>query len=104
MAELLGSSGAFEMSVFQAALVGKGTKPLRLALSPRLIPLQAGAPEAPEALMVRLKSAVAVCAVGCAESVTVNVTALVPAVVGVPVIAPDELMLSPLGKPDAVNV
>ena len=44
MVELLGSSGAPEMSVFQAAVVGNGTKPFRLPSSPRLMPLQADVP------------------------------------------------------------
>lgn len=44
MVELLGSSGAPEISVFQGAEDGNGTKPFRLALSPRLRPPQAGVP------------------------------------------------------------
>jgi hypothetical protein len=39
---LFGSSGAEEMSVFHAVVAVKGRKPLRLALSPRLMPAQVG--------------------------------------------------------------
>ena len=39
---LLGSRGAEEMSVFHAVVAVKGRKPLRLALSPRLMPAQLG--------------------------------------------------------------
>ncbi len=44
IAALFGSSGAEAMFVFQAALDGNGTNPLRLASSPRLKPLHADAP------------------------------------------------------------
>jgi hypothetical protein len=44
MAALLGSTGAEEISVFHAAVDGKGTNPLRLALLPRLMALHAEAP------------------------------------------------------------
>src|SRR5579863_6156459 len=40
MAVLLGSRGALEMSVFQRLVAGNGRKPLRLALTPVLIPPQ----------------------------------------------------------------
>jgi hypothetical protein len=68
-----------------------------------LIWLHAGA--APAAFTVRLKVAVAVCAVGFVESVTVKLTEAVPAAgeAGVPVIAPVEaLSASPLGSPVAL--
>jgi hypothetical protein len=39
---LFASSGAAEISVFHAAVAGKGTNPLRLASLPRLIPAQVG--------------------------------------------------------------
>jgi len=60
-----------------------------------------------EGEMERLRLAVADCAVGCVESVTVIAIADVPAALcaGVPVIAPVEgLMESPLGRPLATNV
>ena len=42
IAELFGSRGAEAIFVFQADVDGKGTNPLRLALFPKLIPLQVG--------------------------------------------------------------
>jgi len=42
--ELLESSGAFEISVFHTFDDGNGTKPLRLAMSPRLRPPQTAPP------------------------------------------------------------
>ena len=56
------------------------------------------------ALIVMLKLAVAVCIVGCVESVTVTDTVAVPTVVVVPVIAPVELLIdNPLGRPFALK-
>lgn len=49
-------------------------------------------------LIVMLRVAVALCAVGVCESVTTTVKLVVPRAVGVPVIAPPELRLSPAGK------
>src|SRR5438876_6623005 len=43
MAEEFGSTGAAEMSVFQGLPGVKGTKPLRLAICPSAMSLQAGA-------------------------------------------------------------
>lgn len=48
--------------------------------------------------------AIAVCPVGVVESVTVSVTGLVPAAVGVPVIWPDAFIERPAGKPVAEKV
>jgi len=56
---------------------------------------------------VRLRVAVADCAVGCVESVTVSATETVPTEVaaGVPVTAPVEPLIDrPLGRPVALNV
>ena len=105
MAVLLGSSGACEISVFHALVVGKGTKPFRLALSPVLIWLQAVAD--PAASMVKPRLAEAVSAIGCVESVTVTMTEFIPTwpAVGVPVIVPDAaLIVNPLGSPVALKV
>ena len=100
----MGSSGACEMSVFHALVAGNGTKPLRLALFPVVIWVQAEVD--PAASMVRLRFADADSAMGWVESVTVIVTGAVPrsACVGFPVIVPDvALMVKPLGNPLAVN-
>ena len=42
IAALFGSRGADEMSVFHAVVGVNGTKPLRLALSPVVMPVQLG--------------------------------------------------------------
>ena len=104
MVVLFGSSGACEISVFHALVVGNGTKPFRLALSPVLIWLQAVAD--PAASMVKPRLAEAVSAIGCVESVTVTMTGFEPTslCVGVPVIVPDAaLIVKPLGRPVALN-
>jgi hypothetical protein len=44
MEALFGSSGAEAIFVFQAAVDGNGTNPLRLASSPKLMPPQVGPP------------------------------------------------------------
>jgi hypothetical protein len=59
------------------------------------------------AATVRLRVAVADCAVGWVESVTVIATDAIPTELcaGVPVIAPVELLIDkPLGRPVALNV
>ena len=57
------------------------------------------------AMMVIDRLAVAVKCVGLVESVTVTATVLAPAVVGVPVMAPEEaLIVSPAGNPVADQV
>ena len=49
-------------------------------------------------MIVMLRVPVVLCAVGVSESVTTTVKLVVPNAVGVPVIAPLELRLSPAGK------
>jgi hypothetical protein len=44
IAALFGSTGAEAILVFQAAVDGNGTNPLRLPTSPRLMPLHVGPP------------------------------------------------------------
>jgi hypothetical protein len=57
------------------------------------------------ALIVIPRLAVAVCAVGLVESITVTDTESVTAADGVPVIAPVELLIdNPLGRPLALYV
>ena len=93
------------MSVFHALVEGKGINPLRLALFPVVIWLQAVVD--PAASIVRVRSAVAVCAVGVVESITVTITDAGPtsAWMGFPVIVPDvALIVNPLGSPVALNV
>ena len=58
----------------------------------------------PAPMVMESEVAVAVRWVGLVESVTVIVGVLVPAAVGVPEIAPDELMLRPAGNPLADQV
>ena len=104
IAVLFGSSGACEISVFHALVVGKGTKPFRLALSPVAIWLHAAVD--PGASIVKVRLAEAVSAVGCVESATLTVMEDAPTslCVGVPVIVPDAaLIVNPLGKPVALN-
>ena len=49
-------------------------------------------------MMVMLRVAVVLCAVGVSESVTTTVKLVVPNAVGVPVIALPELRLNPAGR------
>ena len=100
---MFGSRGAEEMSVFHTKLDGNGTKPLRLAFSPVLIPLHAGPVVGCSTVMFRL--AVADCGVGWVESVTSIATGDTPTALsaGVPVTAPVELLIERLlGRPVAL--
>ena len=58
----------------------------------------------PVPMVMESEVAVAVRWVGLVESVTVIVGVLVPAAVGVPEMAPEELMLRPAGRPVADQV
>ena len=95
-----GSTGAVVMLVFQASEDGNGTNPFRLPRLPVLMfPQDAPPPDAVALLMVRLTVEFAVCVVEL-ESVTVTATELVPAAVGVPEMAPVELLIdNPAGSP-----
>lgn len=92
--ELLGSSGALEMSVFQAFVDGNGTNPLRLAMLPRLKPLHTG----PPVVVVTTTTAEAVFVESCVEeAVIVAVSAVLG---GVNVIAvPDATPVEALSVP-----
>jgi len=83
---LFGSSGALEMSVFHAVVDVNGRKPLRLALSPRLMPAQLG----PAVGVVTVIGA-AWDFVGSAVDVAVMVTELAPVFAGAKVTGVPEL-------------
>ena len=100
---MFASNGADEMSVFHAKPDGNGTKPLRLALSPVLMPMHAE--PAGAGFTVMLRSTVTDWAVGLVESVTLIATVDVPSALGagVPEMAPVELLIdNPLGRPVAL--
>ncbi len=99
----LGSTDAEAMLVFQRLDAGNGTKPLRLAPLPVLMPEHCdwvgggGGGGAAAPLTVILKVAVCVSG-GALESVTVTPKLVFPAAVGVPVISPALESDNPAGR------
>jgi hypothetical protein len=95
MVELLGSSGALEMSIFQAFEVGNGTKPLRLAMLPRLkLPQTAPPPDVEPTTTVAEADLVASC-VDVAVMVAVSAELGGVNVTDVPDATPVELLSDP---------
>lgn len=100
----MGSTGAAEISVFHAAVVGNGTNPLRLALLPRLMALHAEAPV--EEVIATVAEPVLVGS--CVEvAVMVAVSGGVPAgvnVIPVPELTPVVALKVPSAEGDTASV
>jgi hypothetical protein len=96
----LGSSGAEEMSVFHAVVAVKGRKPLRLALSPRLMPAQLG----PAVDVVTVMGA-ELCFEASAVDVAVMVTEFAPVLAGVKMTGvPDVTAVASFSVPVAMGL
>src|SRR5579862_3721376 len=102
MVELLGSSGALEMSVFHALEDGNGTNPLRLAILPRLRPPQTAPPPDVEPTTTCADAVLVESCVDVAVMVAVSAVAGGVNVIAVPEATPvEELNVPP---PDGLRV